>query len=182
MKPTYREDKATQAAALFLKLRCDKMSYLKLIKLLYIAEREALLRWGRPITYDYLVSMRHGPVLSQTLDILNGDTESDSPWERAISRPVNHEVQLIEDPGVDKLSEAEEQLIRDVFAEHGTKSRWELRNWTHDHVGEWHDPQNSSVRIDYRDILRTADKTDAEVEGIIEELESLALAEMYLEG
>ena len=32
------------------------MSYMKLIKLLYLADREALARWGRPITTDQYVS------------------------------------------------------------------------------------------------------------------------------
>jgi hypothetical protein len=41
-------EKATEAAAKFLKLRGGRMSYLKLIKLLYLLDREALLRWGRP--------------------------------------------------------------------------------------------------------------------------------------
>ena len=33
------------------------MSYLKLLKLLYIVERTALLRWGRSVTFDRFVSM-----------------------------------------------------------------------------------------------------------------------------
>ena len=45
------------------------MSYLKLLKLLYIVERTALLRWGRPVTFDRFVSMPHGPVMSRTYDL-----------------------------------------------------------------------------------------------------------------
>jgi hypothetical protein len=48
----FNERRATEAAARFLKLRGGKMSYLKLIKLLYLLDREALLRWGRPVTTD----------------------------------------------------------------------------------------------------------------------------------
>jgi uncharacterized phage-associated protein len=179
MKPTYREDKATQAAALFLTLRGGKMSHLKLMKLLYIAEREALLRWGRPITFDACVSMDQGPVLSQTLNRMNGSYRPDNCWDKAISTPSDNEVQILEDPGVDKLSDAEEQLIREVFTEHGRKSRWDLVEWTHGHLGEWRDPKGSSIEIDYRDILRTVEKTDVEVKDIFEDLESLALAERY---
>ena len=45
----FNERRATEAAARFLKLRGGRMSYLKLIKLLYLLDREALLRWGRPV-------------------------------------------------------------------------------------------------------------------------------------
>jgi hypothetical protein len=48
------------------------MSYLKLIKLLYIVDREALLRWGRPVTTDRHVSMPKGPVVSQIYDLIVG--------------------------------------------------------------------------------------------------------------
>ena len=46
----FNEAKATQAAARLLFLRGGTMSYVKLIKLLYLADREALIRWGRPVT------------------------------------------------------------------------------------------------------------------------------------
>lgn len=180
MKPKYREDKATQAAALFLKLRGGKMSHLKLMKLLYLTEREALLRWGRPITYDFCVSMDHGPVLSKTYNIVSGDTQTNGLWESSISAPRNHEVELCNDPGNDKLSDAEEQLIREVFAQHGSKSRWELRDFTHT-LEEWEDPEGSSNRIDYKEILRAGKKTDSEVQSILSDIESLAVAEEFFE-
>src|SRR4051812_9596906 len=52
MRISFNEQKATQAAARLLELRGGRISYLKLIKLLYLADREALLQWGRPITTD----------------------------------------------------------------------------------------------------------------------------------
>jgi len=41
------------------------MHYVKLIKLLYLADREALLRWGAPITTDRYVSMTMDPPLAE---------------------------------------------------------------------------------------------------------------------
>jgi len=180
MKPRYREDKATQAAALFLQLRGGIMSHLKLMKLLYLAERESLIRWGRPITYDSCVSMEHGPVLSQTLNRINGYAEDQSSWESAISSPENNEVKLINDPGDGSLSEAEEELIRELFEIHGKKSRWEIRDFTHT-LPEWQDPEGSSIRIEYREMLRAGGKTDAEIEAILQEIESLAAAEQFFD-
>ncbi len=155
------------------------MNHLKLMKLLYLAEREALIRLGRPILFDYCVSMEHGPVLSQTLNLMHGESDSDGHWDKAISRPVNYEVSLVDDPGNDKLSEAEDQLIQEIFALHGTKTRWQIRDFTHT-LEEWQDPKHSSIKIDYEDILRAGGKTDSEIEAILEDIEALADMDMFI--
>jgi uncharacterized phage-associated protein len=46
------------------------MSYLKLIKLLYVLDGEALLRWGRPVTTDRYVSMDNSPVFSRIYNLI----------------------------------------------------------------------------------------------------------------
>jgi len=71
----FNERKATEAAARLLKLRGGTMSYMKLIKLLYLADREALLRWGRPISTDRYVSMDRGPVLSHVLNLVTDEAD-----------------------------------------------------------------------------------------------------------
>jgi len=179
MKPKFREDKAAQAAALFLKLRGGKMSHLKLMKLLYLAEREALLRWRRPIIFDSCVSMDKGPVLSQTLNLLHGESETKGIWGENITSPTDNEVSLIQDPGTNSLSEAEELLIREVFSKYGSMSRWEICDKTHE-LPEWEDPQGSSIPIDYKDILKGAGKTDIEIASIISEIENIALMDSYM--
>lgn len=179
IKPMFKEDKAAQAAALLLKLRGGQMSHLKLMKLLYLAEREALLRLGRPITFDSLVSMDHGPVLSQTLNLLHGESQGAGFWEKAISTPVKNEVSLLNDPGDDKLSEAEIQIIRDVFSKFGKLTRWEIRDLTHK-LAEWQDPKGSSIRIEYKEVLVAGEKTEAEVESILDDIEGLGLMDKYL--
>ena len=61
-------NKATQAAAHLVYLQGGKINLMALIKLLYLADREALLETGYPITGDQMVSMPHGPVLSRIYD------------------------------------------------------------------------------------------------------------------
>jgi len=106
----FREVKATQAAPRLLELEGGKMSHMKLIKLLYLAERQAILRWGRPITFDWYVSMPHGPVLSFTLDKINDAAPLDgsSYWHRHISERKGYEVTLLGKAPNDQLSRAEE--------------------------------------------------------------------------
>jgi hypothetical protein len=66
----FNERKATQAAAHFLKLAGGKMDYRKLMLLLYLADRKALLTWGRPITTDQYVLTDQGIVLSRLLELI----------------------------------------------------------------------------------------------------------------
>ena len=108
MRLRYRLERATQAAAYLLKLRGGRMSYMKLLRLMYLADREALLRMGRPITYDRYVSMDHGPVLSQTYNLLVSEeapSHESSYWRQHISEPDRYEVTLrIAEPSVSALS------------------------------------------------------------------------------
>lgn len=179
MKPRFREDKATQAAAHFLRLRGGKMSHLKLMKLLYLAEREALLQLGQPLTFDSCVSMQHGPVLSTTLNLMHGEIEKTEHWDSTISSPENHEVSLKKDPGTDSLSEAEVKIIEEVFEKYGTMARWQLRDLTHS-LGEWQDPGGSTIRIEYKEILRAGGKTESEIDAIVGEIEHIALMESHM--
>lgn len=46
------------------------MSYLKLIRLLYSLDREALLRWGRPVTTDRYVPRTTDPLSARILGLI----------------------------------------------------------------------------------------------------------------
>lgn len=182
MIPRYREDKTVQAAARFLQHAGRVMNYMKLIKLLYVMDRTALSRWGHPITYDRYVSMPHGPVLSFTLDLIN---EGDEPgclgyWNKFISPPSGYEVSLLADLQDDDLSEAETDLINEIYSEYGHLDQWQLRDYCHEHFNEWKNPEGSSCAIHYRDILEAVGKTEAETKEIIGELESFFVAEQML--
>jgi uncharacterized phage-associated protein len=177
----FNERKATQAAAHLLRLRGGRMSYMKLVKLLYLADREALLRWGRPISTDRYVSMDRGPVLSRVLDLATegGDPGAPSVWAASITEPSHYEVELKAEAGDDELSDAEVQLLDQVFAEHGRKSRWELVKLTHT-LPEWIDPHGSAIAITYRDILKAGGKSDLEIAAVENELDELAETDWML--
>jgi uncharacterized phage-associated protein len=175
----FNEAKATQAAARFLRLQSGRMNYMKLIKLLYLLDRSALLAWGRPVTTDRYVSMQRGPVVSRILDLILEEPEpgSVSYWRRHISGRKAYSVRLVSDPGSDELSRAEEDLIDTVFAEHGYKSQWELVDFCH-RLPEWKDPEGSSIPLGYADILRAGEKTEDEIREVVAELNALAAAEI----
>jgi uncharacterized phage-associated protein len=177
----FNEAKATQAAARLLRNR-GRMSYMKLIKLLYLADREALARWGRPITTDTYVSMKHGPVLSQVLDLI---TEGPNPfigetfWTRHISEPEHYEVFLKVNPPDDLLSEAEDELLDEIFGEFGHLNPWALVDLVHK-LPEWKDPQGGAIPIEYADILTAQNKSPQEIRSIESELKAVSQVEHFL--
>jgi uncharacterized phage-associated protein len=178
----FNERRATEAAARFLKLRGGRMSYLKLIKMLYFLDREALLRWGRPITTDRYVSMDNGPVVSRIYDLIREESApgADPIWRHYISAPQDWEVSLVAEPEPSELSRAEQSLIDEIYATYGKLGRWDLVRISHD-LPEWQDPNGSAIPIQYRDILRAGNKTEIEIAAVEAELESLAAAEAMLQ-
>ena len=152
------------------------MNYMKLIKLLYMLDREALLRWGRPVTFDTYFSMRLGPVLSEVHDLITEPQDPDlgpSFWGIHISDPSRFSVGLVDDPGSDELSEAEMQLIKEVWAKYGHFAPFDLVEHLHKNLPEWKDVQSGRVPIEYADILKAGGKPPDEISAVEEDLRHL---------
>ena len=155
----FNERKAAQMAAFFLGQNSEsRMSHLKLMKLLYLADREAVRSFGFPISGDRMVSMPHGPVLSMTLNLMDGDVEScPGGWEAWISDKENHELSLrqpLNPEDLDELAPAELEVLRSVWQQFGAMGKWEIRDWTHHHCAEWEDPRGSSNPIAFERLAR----------------------------
>jgi uncharacterized phage-associated protein len=175
-------EKTVQVAAMFLKLHGGAMKYLGLLKLLYMADRLAFKKIDQPISGDRYVSMDKGPVLSTVYDFIKDNKRHATAevWKKYISTrdmSPNHEVKLLADPGIDELSEEEEEIIREVYDKWGRRDRFELVDLTHE-FPEWQYPNGSSIPIDVRDILKNIGKTKEEIEHI----EEIAAREAYLDG
>jgi len=167
----FNERKVAQMATFFLgQVQGGRMSHLKLMKLLYLAEREAVRSLGLHLTGDHLVSMPHGPVLSMTLNLMDGDIESHpGGWEDWITDKENHELSLRKpfDPSsLDELAPAEIDVLMSVWNQFGAMDKWEIRDWTHTYCQEWTDPHGSFFPITYRQLAR-AIGFDTEAAGIL---------------
>jgi uncharacterized phage-associated protein len=173
----FDESKATQVAAYFLRLRGGQMHYIKLIKLLYLTDREALIRWGATVTTDRHVSMDNGPVTSRILNLITED-RSKPIWAEYISAPMGeYEVRLLKEAPTDKLSRAEEALLYEIFQTYGHRNRWELIDNVMHKLPEWQDPHGSSIPIHIRDILVAAGEDEEEIRAVMRELHSINKAE-----
>jgi uncharacterized phage-associated protein len=123
--------KVAQASGVLLKTEpAQRMSRLRLLKLLYIADRECLIEKSRPITGDRAVAMDHGPVLSFTYDLIKGKDFGSPEWATYF-RTVGRDVELAADPGVGKLSRYEIGKLQDVAARFAEQNDWEVAEYTH---------------------------------------------------
>lgn len=164
MKFVFDEPKAAEAAAHMLTLAGGTMSVLKLIKLLYLADRRSLVETGFPMTKDRMVSMPHGLVLSHTYNRIRekGRVES-APFRRYLANAGNHRIELVEPPPtIGKLSRYQIRVLRETFERYGHLSESQLRRLTHK-LPEYKDPGGSSTPVDHDDILKAEGKTDQQI-------------------
>lgn len=153
----FNERKVAQIAAFLLAKEGGRMAHLKLMKLMYLADREAMGRYGVPLSGDRMVSMPHGPVLSMTLNLMDGDVESSKDgWEAWISAKENHElstVRNVQPDQLDELSAADIEVLESVWAQFGSMGKYQIRDYTHDHCPEWQDPHGSSCPLPYERVF-----------------------------
>jgi uncharacterized phage-associated protein len=171
----FTERRVAQMAAYLLEKQGGTMFHLKLMKLLYLADREAMDRYGAPISGDRFVAMPHGPVLSLTLNYMDGDIES-SPdgWEEWITDKEDYQLSLrkaFRREDLDELSDADIEVLEAVWKKFGHMSRWQIRDYTHNNCKEWVDPNGSSNPISPKDIFialgkktEVAEALDADIE------------------
>ncbi len=175
-------EKVTQLAGVLLRFEEGKMEYLRLLKLLYIADREGIQETGRPLTCTASVAMDHGPLSSEVYDLIKGEITAEAHWSQFI-RTQGHNVELESDPGRGRLSRYEIAKLNDVSQRHAPLSTWALVDLTHD-FQEWKankPPRGSSRPIPLGDILDAAGRSD-EKAAILAELEEKAAYDRFFQG
>jgi uncharacterized phage-associated protein len=162
----FSERKVAQMAAYLLSLEKGRMNYLKLMKLLYLADRESMKRHGHPISGDRYVSMDHGPVLSQAFNLIKGAVKfAERGWNHWIADRADYAVALkrrVSRDALDELSDADLHVLRGIHAKFGKMDQWKLVDYTHRYCPEWKDPNGSSVPISYETIFKALGRTPAE--------------------
>lgn len=151
MNKSYKLKSTTQAAAHLLSLAGNTMPYLKLMKLLYLADRESFLQTECAISGDRYVSMKNGPVLSQTYDLIKGVSDNFGYWQKHIETR-GYTVRLIDKPGKGDLSPLDMDILQGIYQKYGHLNRWDLVNLTHQ-LPEWEDPGSSSRPIRLEKLL-----------------------------
>lgn len=164
------ERKAAQAAAFLIKKHGVPLSFFRLIKLLYLADRKALLEMGAPLTGDIMVSMDKGPVLSTIYNIIKG-RQSSAEWSNLINPPIDHLLSLRNnDPPTDELSEYDIEILECVYKRYAYAQN--LVQYLH-MLGEWKNPRGSVLPINPQDILVAEHRSAEEIKRVAEDAEDL---------
>lgn len=150
--------KALQAAAALLRRESSRsMTRLRLMKLLYMANRRMLERYGRPILHGRAVAMKHGPVPSDVYALVSGSHADEPTWGKYIRSIGPRNIKLVHDVGPLNLSQAEIDILNEVTDEMAPYSDWDVAEFTHEYR-EWQKnypvpTENTSHPIPLEDIL-----------------------------
>lgn len=153
----FNSRKAAQVVAFFAREQGGTINVLKLVKLIYLADREAMAQFDAPILYDRMVAMAHGPVNSATLDLINGMATDTDDWSEFVGQRRGHDVTLAHDVAnsdLDELSRRDLRVLATIWAKFGHMGKYEIRDFTHKNCPEWENPQGSSNPIPYDRIFK----------------------------
>lgn len=157
--------KAADAAAFLIQRHGGEMNYMKLIKLLYVAERTSLDRFGRPIIGDRYVSMKFGPVVSKVYNLIK-EEEDYLPWSVLIEKVSDTTVAVRSEPDLGSLSDADIAILTEVSDLYQKMDQFKLSKLTHDEFEEWTNPGNSSRPITVERVLEVLGKSPEEIDRI----------------
>ncbi len=171
-------DKAIAATAYLIQKAGGRYDVFVLLKTLCWADRTALIRHGRTITGDKLVSMDKGPVVSGIYDLIKGKEIARPPdaltkWRKYITEGESHSLRVKDAPEMGFLSVREMEILDDAFRTISEVPPYWLSDWMHVNFPEWKDPEGSSAAIDPIEILKTAQKSNEEIQAIEEEISAV---------
>lgn len=151
----------------------DRMAYMRVLKLLYIADRITLAETGRPITGGPVYAMKRGPVLTEVYDLIQGQHLEMPVWDTFFQKQ-RYSLQLRGGhPDVGALSKYEIKKLQEVAALYADCDEFQLSEETHK-FPEWinNDLGSSAKRISLQEILEAVGRGD-EAAAIIQEAKEL---------
>lgn len=162
--------KATQALNILARKKNGKINKMKAIKLIFLADRLHLRKYGRPIVGDMYWAMKLGPVGSLTKNVaeLSSISEEALAYAKKYIKPIDEKKQVIaslkqEDLSV--FSKTDLECIESVYNKFSDKDQFELAEITHE-FPEWikHKKEleggKKRVRMDYDDFFVDTPKGD----------------------
>jgi hypothetical protein len=184
-------DKTVAAAAYLARKKGRQISIFELLKMMYAAERDALLTWHRPITGDNFCSMRRGIVLRRTYDLIKGEVMGSNSdmvkWGQHFTPREGNSVRLLADPDYDYLSDREREaldrgfdLITGLIQKHGL-----IADVLHAQWPEWRNPEGTgkgSLPLEPEDVLGQAIEEEDEIERISSEIQAVQSAKAALQA
>ena len=133
--------KKIQAAALLVRLEGGRVELVRLLKLLYIADRDALAERGLPIIGGRVAALDNGPLHCDIYTMIKADGRFEEEvgaaqeWANHFDRE-HHSIVLRHEPEMLELSEFEVDKLNEVWDRYKDIDTWELVEKTHE-FEEW---------------------------------------------
>ena len=169
ISPSTSYKKATQALNFFAQKKDGKINKMKAIKLIYLADRLHLRKYGRPIVGDVYFAMKLGPVGSQAKRVAELDTMPDDAFSYAKKyiKPTDEKKQFVslQPVDMDLFSKTDLECLESVYKAFSDKDQFELAELTHQYP-EWTKHERAlkagkkSVRMNYDDFFSDTGKGD----------------------
>jgi uncharacterized phage-associated protein len=157
-------EKTIQAVGVLLRKEGKRASRLRILKLLYIADRVMLETTGSLMLGSKIVAMKHGPLHSELLDLIKGQHIAEPSWSRHF-RNIGKDVVLEGDePDIGRLSKHEISLLNEVVDARINKDDWHVADETHE-FEEWRKnypnrDESTSRPIPIADIIEATGRGD----------------------
>lgn len=174
--------KAVQALN-FIAVACggESTNKMKAIKLVWLADRLHLRKFGRTITGDIYFALPHGPVPSTTKDILtkNSWTLSDDEFayiDEYITLSGNYDYSSVKHPNNKVFSSSDIECIEEIVRHFGQYDHFTLRDISHNYP-EWKrweqklQKTRSRFQMEYEDFFNDPDNNPGIFQADKEELE-----------
>ncbi len=167
------EKKATAAVARLLEKSGGETECLRLIKLIYLADRDSIIRRGVPIVGGRYFSMRCGPTIGAVMNFVNRECVAPK-WADHISPRKGNILKLTAPPDYGSLSQSEIDILDGVVEEHASRTTTALVRWCHHYCPEYERVFWGRKSIEVESILRAGGKTADKIHKVVKEAEELA--------
>jgi hypothetical protein len=160
----YNVRKAAQVVAFLIHEQGGVADMIKTVKLAYLSDRRFLDLYGRPILNDDLYCLDNGPIDSTTLDYIKGNirnAKNHAIWAEYVTavNPNTHQFSLANNNiYFGELSEAEENVLREIVEQFRDKQPFELVEWIHENCREWVNPKGTSTYLSYEEVFKALGK------------------------
>ena len=153
--------KAVQAINYFAIKEGGRIDKMKVIKLIYFADRYHMRKYGRPITNDEYFAMTYGPVASGTKDIAEmsgflGEKEKEYA-EMFLTAPDRNDVESVRNDLDNVFSKSDMEALDFAWRVFGHFDQFQLYRITHEYP-DWrkHETklkERSRIRMNYEDFF-----------------------------
>lgn len=159
----YQSQKAAQMTAYFGKQTKGRIEKLKVIKLLYLAERDFMAMHARPMLYDEFYSLKEGPILAATLRAIDGTTDG-VIWDDYIARngKTVFLVKRVERGDFTEISDTELATLERTWSMFGELSAGQMRDHVFAKFPECRQGPVGRFPITYSDVFKALGFKDAE--------------------